>query len=98
MKSAEYQRRLNRLEAQRPRQHGKIITINPDSWPADVQDAYRAARLDGDQDRQDDLIEQMTGERPFHVPDEINLIIVGRDSTFHGPLVTIEDREPGIVA
>ncbi len=43
---------------------GLIVIISPELWPEEARDAYNAACAAGDTERQADVIEEQTGERP----------------------------------
>ncbi len=49
----------------------RFAVVFPESWPAAVQAAYEAAKEDGDQDRQADIVEAQTGRRPVFPRDRV---------------------------
>ncbi len=92
MNTIEFEKRLDRIEGRVSQPTlGRVVTIEPGSWPADVQEAYRTALTLGDRIRADDIIEQQVGARPVDMPGHINLIVISWDPDDQGPLVTIDD-------
>jgi hypothetical protein len=61
MRQGRLQARLDKLMLS-PRRLGKMVTIFPDDWPADVQAAYDAASLADDTARMAAIIFGQTGQ------------------------------------
>ena len=58
-------RRLNALRHAGPTDEvGRIVIISPELWPEEARMAYDSACAEGDTERQADVIEAQTGERP----------------------------------
>ncbi len=82
-------RRLSRLgQAGRTEEIGQIVIIAPDEWPIEAQTTYEAACVAGDRERQADIIETQTGERPVFPRLGVGLI---RD---HLPIAVVEICTP----
>ncbi len=60
MRTGRLHARLDKLMP--PAKLGRIVTIFPEDWPAEVQVAYNQASLAGDPERQAAIILQQTGE------------------------------------
>lgn len=77
-------RRVNRLtQSHLAEPVGNIVMIEPDTWPPEVHDAYDAACEARDVDRQGDIIEAQTGERPVFRREGVSVI------RFHRPDIAV---------
>ncbi len=82
-------RRLSRLsQAGRTEEIGQIVIIAPDEWPIEAQATYEAACVAGDRERQADIIETQTGERPVFPRVGVGLI------RNHLPIAVVEICTP----
>ena len=87
-------RRVDRLTRSRLAEPvGKIVMIEPDAWPQEVRDAYDAACAARDLEREADIIEAQTGERPVFRHEGVGVI------RYHRPdIAVIEVRAHPAVA
>jgi hypothetical protein len=68
-------RRVGRLTQSRLAEPvGRIVIIEPETWPSEVREAYDAACAARDLEREADIIEAQTGERPVFRREGVSVI------------------------